>query len=335
MTIPKRVFEDTLGKFFRPVASLLEAEETSEVMINARGEVYVEEGGILRLTENRFPSECDLMAALRNLSQYVGRSLDAAHPILEARFPNGSRVEAVIPPASPHGPVVSIRRARDVCASVDAFVGSGALSRQTAALLEDLVLARRNIIVAGGAGTGKTALLRLLATFIPRSERVVVIEDSTELDLAHPHVVQLEAQPVDSNGRGRVSIRDLFHATLRLRPDRIIIGEIRGGEALELVQAMTSGHRGCLSTLHATHPVDALTRLETMALMSMVDVPLLAVRPQIGAAVDVVVQTSRFSDGFRCVSRITEVRGHDQDSGYKLEDRFVSHPTSSDEHASG
>ena len=322
MSIPHSVFDETLKAFFSPIVPLLERDGVSEIMINGHEKIYIEENGQLRLTNRRFDSEHALMSALRNLSQYVGRELNIDKPILEARLPDGSRVEAIIPPTS-RVPVVSIRRFSSVQLTVERMVDLGALSESAAALLCVLVASKQNIIVAGGAGSGKTSVLNVLASFIGRDERVVVIEDSTELQLPLPHVVQLEAQPPDIRGRGAVTIRDLFRATLRMRPDRIVIGEIRGGESLDLIQAMISGHPGCLSTVHATYPIDTLNRLETMALMSDVDIPQQALRAQVASAVDIIVQTSRMPDGLRCVTHITEVLGYGSDGGYQLGDLFV------------
>jgi pilus assembly protein CpaF len=323
VSIPHRVFDETLKAFFSPIVPFLECDDVSEIMINGHQKIYIEENGKVRLTDRRFDSEHALMSALRNLSQFVGRELNTHKPILEARFPDGSRVEAIIPPASAVGPVVSIRRFSSAQLTVERLIDLGALSESAADLLRVLVASQQNIIVAGGAGSGKTSVLNVLASFVDKSERVVVIEDSMELRLPLPHVVQLESQPPDVNGRGAVTIRDLFRATLRMRPDRIVIGEIRGGESLDLIQAMTSGHRGCLSTVHATYPIDTLNRLETMALMSNVDIPQQALRAQIASAVDIIVQTSRLPNGSRCVTHITEVVGHGSDTGYQLGDLFV------------
>jgi pilus assembly protein CpaF len=323
VSIPHRVFDETLKAFFSPIVPFLECDDVSEIMINGHQKIYIEENGKVRLTDRRFDSEHALMSALRNLSQFVGRELNTHKPILEARFPDGSRVEAIIPPASAVGPVVSIRRFSSAQLTVERLIDLGALSESAADLLRVLVASQQNIIVAGGAGSGKTSVLNVLASFVDKSERVVVIEDSMELRLPLPHVVQLESQPPDVNGRGAVTIRDLFRATLRMRPDRIVIGEIRGGESLDLIQAMTSGHRGCLSTVHATYPIDTLNRLETMALMSNVDIPQQALRAQIASAVDIIVQTSRLPNGSRCVTHITEVVGYGSDTGYQLGDLFV------------
>jgi pilus assembly protein CpaF len=243
---------------------------------------------------------------------------------LEARLPDGSRLQAVVPPAAPDGPYVSIRRFSKDSFSLARLLELGTLSGDALAALDALVTAKLNVMIAGGTGSGKTSLLNAFTHFIPKTERIGVIEDSKEVQVQHPHVVQLEARPADAHGRGAVSIRDLFRATLRMRPDRIVIGEIRGGEALDIIQAMVSGHGGCLGTLHATYPRDTLTRLETMALMSDVELPLPALRMQIASGVNVIVQVSRLSDGSRKVTHITEVASFDASSGrYALHDLFA------------
>jgi pilus assembly protein CpaF len=293
-------------------------------MINGPDQIYVERKGQLELVPVKFESREALTAALRNMAQFVGKHLDEFHPILEGRMPDGSRVEAVLPPAAPDGPHVSIRRFFKETLTVARLVGFGALTEDCATALHALVASKLNILVAGGTGSGKTSMLNALSSFIPQGERVVVIEDSRELQLQRDHVVQLEARPPDAKGRGQVSIRDLFRATLRMRPDRIVVGEIRGGEALDLIQAMTSGHGGCMSTLHATYPRDTLTRLETMSMMSDVDMPLLAMRIQLASAVNLIVQTGRLQDGSRKITHVTEVLGFDiQTETYQVADVFV------------
>jgi pilus assembly protein CpaF len=322
--IPKQIFEQTVLQFFAPIAPFLDDPTVSEVMINGPDQIYIERRGMLELTGARFPTREALLAALRNLSQYVGRPITEDHPILEGRFPDGSRVEAMIPPVAPDGPHIAIRRFFKETLTVERLVEFGSLPRLAADSLRALVAAKLNILIAGGTGSGKTSMLNALSSFIPDGERVVVIEDSREIQFQKPHVVQLEARPADAKGRGAVSIRELFRGTLRMRPDRVIVGEIRGGEALDIVQAMTSGHGGCMGTLHASHPKDTLTRLETMAMMSDVDMPLAALRTQIGAGVQLVVQVSRLQDGSRKVTHITEVLGFDLSTQrYQLQDLFV------------
>jgi len=328
VSVPRHVFEQTVASLFAPIVPFLEGDEVSEIMINGHDEIYVEKQGRLYLTGSTFASQHLLMSALRNLSQFVGRELNPQKPILEARLPDGSRVEAIIPPVSPVGPVVCIRRFRQKRLTLSQLVDLGGISAETSDLLGTVIARRDNVIVAGGSGSGKTSLLNALASLASPDERVVVIEDSLELQVGLPHVVQLEAQPADTRGRSSVTIRELFRATLRMRPDRIVIGEIRGGEALDLIQAMTSGHRGCLSTVHATVPIDTLSRLETMALMSDVDVPLYVLRTQIASAIDVVVQVSRRSDGSRCVTHVSQVRGYDREDGYRISHLFQRHAES-------
>lgn len=319
-----QIFEQTILHFFEPVAAFLADPAVSEIMINGPSQIYVERRGKLELTSARFASEEALMAALRNLSQYVGKPLSEQRPILEGRFPDGSRVEALIPPVAPDGPCVAIRRFSRETLTVEKLVELGAMSELAAQLLEACVVSKRNVLVAGGTGSGKTSMLNALSGFVPDGERVVVIEDSREVQFQKAHVVQLEARPAAASGQGAITIRELFRATLRLRPDRVIVGEIRGGEALDIVQAMTSGHGGCMGTLHASHPKDALTRMETMAMMSDIDMPLSALRHQIGSGVELIVQVSRLSDGSRKLTHISEVLGFEQQTQrYALRDLFV------------
>jgi pilus assembly protein CpaF len=322
--IDKEVYEETLRQFFAPIVPFLDDPAVSEVMINGPEQIYIERKGKLELTEARFPTREALMAALRNLSQFVGKHVTEERPILEGRLPDGSRVEALIPPVAPEGPHVAIRRFFKETLTVEKLVQFGSMPGIAAASLQAFVISKLNILIAGGTGSGKTSMLNALSSFIPDGERVVIIEDSREVQFQKSHVVQLEARPADPRGKGAVSIRDLFRATLRMRPDRVIVGEIRGGEALDIVQAMTSGHGGCMGTLHASYPKDTLTRLETMAMMSDVDMPLVAMRTQIGSGVQLVVQVSRLQDGSRKVTHITEVLGFDLETQkYKLQDIFL------------
>ncbi|MCC6555568.1 MAG: CpaF family protein [Polyangiaceae bacterium] len=322
--IPREVFEETLLHFFAPIRPFLEDPSVSDIMINGPSQVFVERKGLLYLTEAKFASRDALTAALRNAAQFVGKHVDEEHPILEGRLPDGSRIEAILPPAAPDGPHISIRRFSRETLTVDRLVQFDAMTPDAAAALQALVVAKLNIVVAGGTGSGKTSMLNALSSYVPEGERVVVIEDSRELSLQRTHVVQLEARPPDPRGRGAVTIRELFKATLRLRPDRIVVGEVRGGEALDLIQAMTSGHGGCLTTVHATYPRDTLTRLETMAMMSDIDMPLVALRLQLASGVNILVQVSRLQDGTRKITHITEVLGFDvAASNYVTQDIFV------------
>lgn len=322
--IPKEIFEETLLQFLEPIRPFLDDPGVSDIMINGPDQIYVEKKGQLHLTKARFETREALVAALRNAAQFVGKHVDEFKPILEGRLPDGSRIEAVLPPAAPDGPCVSIRRFFKETLTVKKLIGFGALTEEVAATLEALVVSKLNVLVAGGTGSGKTSMLNALSSYIPEGERVVVIEDSRELQLQRQHICMLEARPPDPKGRGEVTIRELFRATLRLRPDRIVVGEIRSGEALDLIQAMTSGHGGCMSTLHATYPRDTTSRLETMAMMSDIDMPLTALRIQLASAVNIICQVSRLQDGSRKITHVTEVLGYDvEQNQYQMQDIFV------------
>jgi pilus assembly protein CpaF len=321
--IPRRVHEEILRKHLAPLVPLLDDPTVTEVLVNGPEVVWVERRGKLVPVEVRFESSRALDAALRALAQFVGRSVGPERPILEGRLPDGSRVEAIFPPAAPDGPAIAIRRFAKCTLTMESLVETGSLPSPAADLLGTLVRGRQNIVVSGGTGSGKTSLLNALAGYVPANERIVVIEDASELQLQHAHVVRLEAQPPDANGRGAISIRDLFRASLRMRPDRIVVGEIRDGAAFELVQAMTSGHGGCLTTVHASHALDALRRIESLALGSDIDVPLAALRAQIASAVDVVVQTARLHDGTRRVSQIAQVTAVEGEAGYRVVELFA------------
>jgi pilus assembly protein CpaF len=321
--IPPEVFESTLRGFLLPVLRELDDSSVTELLINGPSNVFVERKGKLVRLDVTFGSVDVLMSALRVIAQYVGRPLDEAHPILEGRLPDGSRVEALLPPVAPDGPSVAIRRFAKDKLTLSKLLEFGALTQDAAETLRVLVECKRNIVVAGGTGSGKTSMLNALSAFVPVGERIVVIEDARELQLQREHVVQLEARPADAKGKGAISIRDLFKATLRMRPDRIVLGEIRGGEALDLIQAMTSGHGGCLTTVHASYPIDTMNRLETMALMGGVELPLVALRSQLASAVDFIVQTSRLRDGSRKVTHLSEVIGVDPVHGYRLKNLFT------------
>lgn len=322
--IPREVFAETLLQFFDPIRPFLDDPTVSDIMINGPSQIFVERGGLLHLTDAKFPSRDALTAALRNAAQFVGKRLDDDNPILEGRLPDGSRIEAILPPVAPEGPHISIRRFSRETLTIARLIRFDAMTVDAADALNAFVKSKLNIVVAGGTGSGKTSLLNALSSFVPEGERVVVIEDSRELQLQRSHVIQLEARPPDPKGRGAVTIRSLFKATLRLRPDRIVVGEIRSGEALDLIQAMTSGHGGCLTTVHATYPRDTLTRLETMAMMSDIDMPLIALRLQLASGVNMLVQVSRLQDGSRKVTHITEVLGFDMaSSNYLTQDLFL------------
>jgi pilus assembly protein CpaF len=322
--IPREIFEETLLQFFAPIRPYLDDPTVSDIMINGPDQIFVERRGLLELVPARFATREALIAALRNAAQYVGKTISEEKPILEGRLPDGSRIEAVLPPAAPNGPCVSIRRFFKETLTVERLIEFGAMTPDVADALHAIVVSKLNVLIAGGTGSGKTSMLNALSSFVPEGERVVVIEDSRELQLQRTHVCQLEARPPDAKGHGEVTIRELFRATLRLRPDRIVVGEIRGGEALDLIQAMTSGHGGCLSTLHATYPKDTVSRFETMAMMSDVEMPLAALRVQLASAVNIICQVSRLQDGSRKITHISEILGYDAALGtYEMQDIFL------------
>ncbi|MDB4933804.1 MAG: Type secretion system hydrolase TadA/VirB11/CpaF, TadA subfamily protein [Labilithrix sp.] len=316
-------YMESLLAFLAPVRAYLDDPTVSEIMINGPFEVFIERHGKLELTPARFASREALLAAVRNLSQYVGKIVSDDQPILEGHLPDGSRVEAILPPASHGGPHVSIRRFSRDTLTLNKLLELGSISRAGSLAVRAYVQSKINVLIAGGTGTGKTSLLNALSGVIPHGERVIVIEDTREVQLQGEHVVCLEARPAGPKGNGAITMRDLFRASLRMRPDRVIVGEVRGGEALEIVQAMTSGHGGCMATLHAATPLDALSRLETMCMMSDVHMPLEAMRTQIGSAIQVIVQVSRLDDGTRKVTHVSEVGGYDEASSrYVVTDLF-------------
>lgn len=322
--IPKQVYEETLRTLLAPVVPFLDDPSVSEVLINGPREVFVERKGVLSRTDASFDSQEQLMAALRNVAQFSGVTIDERRPILEARLPDGSRLEAITSPIAESGPSVAIRRFSRASLTLPMLIDRGAISGSAAQVLRSLTRAKANIVIAGGTGSGKTSLLNALAGEVPVHERMLVLEDTREIEVAHDHVVYLTARKADDRGQDAVSIRDLFRASLRMRPDRLVIGEIRGGEAMDLVQATVSGHGGCLSTLHASSPIDAVTRLETMCMMSDLDMPLPAIRNQLASGVDIIVQVARLPGGGRGVTHISELVGlDDARSNYVLRDLFV------------
>ena len=293
--------------FLAPVREYLEDDSVSEVLINGPQQVYIERRGKLEEVPAKFVSEAALRAAAANIAKSVGRMLDEMRPRLDARLPDGSRVHAVIPPLSRVGTVIAIRKFKKDTLTIDKMQEYGSLDDRTRKLIRALVLLHKNVIVSGATSSGKTSVLNALSSFIPEGERVLVIEDATELQLQQRHIVPFETRKADKNGQGEVTIRDLIRSALRLRPDRIVIGEIRGGEALDLLQALNTGHAGSMSTIHANSPIDCLSRIETCALLSGIDIPLVALRSQVASAIDAVVHTARLSDGSRKIVSVAEV----------------------------
>ncbi|MFC4310186.1 CpaF family protein [Steroidobacter flavus] len=298
---------------YGPIEPYLHDDNISEVMVNGPNQIYVERDGLLSAVPARFISNESLMRVIERIVAPLGRRIDEGVPMVDGRLPDGSRVNAIIPPLSLIGPILTIRRFAGQRYSMVKLVDIGALTASMAEFLKICVQYRKNIIVSGGTGSGKTTFLNALSEHIASNERIVTIEDAAELRLAQPHVISLEARPANVEGRGEVTIRDLVRNALRMRPDRIIVGECRGGEALDMLQAMNTGHDGSLTTGHANSPRDLLSRLEVMVLMAGMELPVRAIREQIASAVDIIVQLSRFSDGRRRVTAIVAVEGLEGD----------------------
>jgi pilus assembly protein CpaF len=306
-SLRRDVLDEAVG--LGPLEALLDDETITEIMVNRHDEIYIERNGRLVRHPGSFTSERAVLGVIERIVTPIGRRIDESSPMVDARLKDGSRVNAVIPPLAIKGPALSIRKfGRKVFSAAD-LVALGALSAQMAEFMRICVEQRKNILISGGTGSGKTTLLNVLSNFIPDGERIITIEDAAELRLAHSHLINLEARPPNAEGRGQIAIRDLVRNALRMRPDRIVVGECRGGEALDMLQAMNTGHDGSLTTLHANSPRDALARLETLVLMAGMDLPLTAIRDQIAAAIDVVIQQARLPDGRRVITAIVEVAG--------------------------
>ena len=320
-------FSEATTGFLEPISTLLDDPGISEIMVNGPSEVFGEKKGKIFRSKCAFEDEDQLMSAVRRIAQAVGRSVDEEHPILDGRLPDGSRVHAVIPPVAKKGIYLSIRKFMHDSLSIKQLVQSESMSLEMAKFVNLCCAMSKNIIVSGGTSSGKTTLLNVVSSLIPKDQRIVVIEDASELSLQQSHVLPMETRAADSMGEGEVTMRDLVKTSLRMRPDRIVIGEVRGSEAMDLLQAMNTGHSGSMATLHANTPRGALARLETLALMSDVEMPLVALRSQIASAIDVVIQASRLRDGSRKITHISEVLDLDEHGNYQVEDLFVYHVT--------
>ena len=311
-SLVQSIAADILG--LGPIEQFMSDPEITEVMVNGTDAIYVERAGRIYLTDSRFVAVEHLRRVIERIVSAVGRRIDESSPLVDARLPDGSRVNAVIPPLSVDGPMLTIRKFTNHTFTAEHLVNIGTLNDQASAFIDACVRGKRNILISGGTGTGKTTLLNVVSSFIPGDERIVTIEDAVELKLKQRHVIRLEARPANMEGRGAVPIRDLVKNSLRMRPDRIIVGEVRGGEALDMIQAMNTGHEGSLSTLHANSPRDALSRLETMILMSGMDLPMRAIREQVSSSLDMIIQLGRLRDGTRRVVEISEVIGMEGDT---------------------
>ena len=290
---------------------LLDDDSVTEIMVNGPDQVFVEKEGRLQLSENRFTSTQSLLAVIDRIVSPLGRRIDESSPMVDARLEDGSRVNAVIPPLALNGPTITIRKFAKHNLYMNDLIGFDSINREMALFLMNCVQLHKNVVISGGTGSGKTTLLNILSNFIGAKERIVTIEDAAELRLNQPHVVSLESRPANAEGKGRITIRDLVVNALRMRPDRIVIGECRGGEALDMLQAMNTGHDGSLTTGHANSPADFLTRLEVMVMMAGVELPSRAIREQISSAIHILIQQSRMADGTRKVTHIMEVQGFD------------------------
>ena len=311
----QRLFEQIVAEIlgYGPIEPLLADETITEIMVNGSQSIYIERKGMLEKVNTAFESDEHLMRIIDRIVAPLGRRIDESSPYVDARLPDGSRVNAIIPPLSLVGPVLTIRKFAKTPLTIENMVDFGTITPEAIEFLKACVIARLNIIVSGGTGSGKTTFLNILSGFIPNRERIVTIENAAELQLRQEHVVTLESRPPNIEGKGEVSIRDLVINSLRMRPDRIIVGECRGGEALDMLQAMNTGHDGSLTTLHANSPRDALSRLETMVLMAGLDLPVRAIRDQVASAINIIVHGGRLVDGTRKVTDICEITGMGDD----------------------
>ena len=315
---------------YGPIEEYFHDPEISEIMVNGPGQIFIEKNGQMILTDRSFDNKEHVRFAINHIINPMGRFISSKHPLIDSRLPDGSRVNAVVPPVSPNGACITIRRFLKDKLTVQELIDLGSLTTQIAEFLEICVQASLNIVVAGNTSSGKTTLLNILTQNIPDWERIVTIEDSAELSLHQTHVVSLEAQPPDYRGEGAVAIRDLVRNALRMRPDRIVVGEVRGGEALDMLQAMNTGHDGSLTTVHSNSPRDTISRLETMSMMSGLEMPLSAIRKQIASALNLIVQLSRFPDGSRRITSISEVVGMEGEV-VTMTDIFKFQPTGVDQ----
>ena len=300
---------------YGPITELLDDKDITEIMVNGKNEVYIElDGRVVKDDTVSFINDDHIIRTIQRLIQPLGRTIDTANPMVDARLSDGSRLNAVIPPLSLKGPVMTIRKFKEELANIDDFLRTGTLTPYMARFLEACVQAKLNIIICGGTGSGKTTLLNVLSSFIGHEERIITIEDAAELKLEQEHVISLETRLTNYEGEGEVTIRDLVRNSLRMRPDRIIVGEVRGKEAFDMLQAMNTGHNGSLTTMHANSPIDALNRLETMMLMAGMEIPIPAIREYIENAIDIVINVQRLSDGKRKITSISEVVGFKGDA---------------------
>ena len=327
--ITMEIMDEVVG--FGPIEPLIRDQDVSEIMVNGPNQIFVERRGKLEKTDVVFRDEKHVLHIIDKIVSPLGRRIDESMPMVDARLPDGSRVNAIIPPLSLVGPVITIRKFSKDPLTIHDLIRFGTLTPQMATFLEACVKGRLNIIISGGTGSGKTSTLNVLSSFIPATERIVTIEDAAELQLCQEHVITLESRPPNIEGKGFISIRDLVRNTLRMRPERIIVGEVRSGEALDMLQAMNTGHDGSLTTGHANSPRDILSRLETMVMMAGMELPVRAIREQMASAFDLIVQQNRFKDGSRKITHLTEVVGMEGDV-VTLQDIFLYKTQGVDKH---
>ncbi|MFA5157443.1 MAG: ATPase, T2SS/T4P/T4SS family [Candidatus Omnitrophota bacterium] len=328
----KKIVKEILNEALRlgPLEDLLADPDVTDIMVNNKDEVYVERRGRIERTDKKFVSNIQVKTVIERIIAPIGRRIDESVPMVDARLPDGSRVNAIIPPLSLTGPALTIRKFRKERFKIDELIGMNSLNSAMSIFLQACVASRKNIIVSGGTGSGKTTVLNVLSGFIPDRERIITIEDAAELRLHQTHWIRLESRPPNIEGKGAVTIRDLFRNTLRMRPDRIIIGECRGIETLDMLQAMNTGHDGSMTTIHANSTFDALTRLDSMILMSGVDLPVRSIREMIASAIDMIVHTARLADGTRKITQVSEISGMKEDGHIGLQDVFMFKQTGID-----
>lgn len=321
------VFETSVKVFLKPIVQYLDDPAVTEIMINGPKTIFIEKAGMVHHTDAQFEDEAAIMAAVRNISQYVGRPIDDEHPFLDARLPDGSRIHAVVPPIARNGTTVAIRKFSKVKLTLKDLIAKHAITEDAARFLDVCLYLKKNIMISGGTGSGKTTILGILASRCAPGQRIVILEDSAELKIHHDHAVFFEARPADEYGKGEVTLRDMVKSSLRLRPDRVILGEVRGGEALDLISSMNTGHSGSMGTVHSNNPKECLTRLETLSLMTDAEVPVQAIRAQVASAIQIVVQLSRMSDGSRKTTHISEGLGMDVQGNYQTRDIYLFEQT--------
>lgn len=327
-TIIRDMIDEVLG--LGPIEPLLKEDRVTEVMVNGPKQVYVERMGKLMLTDVQFRDDAHVKYIIERILSPLGRRIDESSPLVDARLPDGSRVNAIIPPLAITGPTLTIRKFSVIPLTVKNLISFETMTEEMAQFIEACVIGRLNVIVSGGTGSGKTTTLNVLSAFIPSDERIITIEDAAELQLRQDHVVTLESRPPNMEGKGQITIRQLVRNSLRMRPDRIVVGEVRGGEALDMLQAMNTGHDGSMTTGHANSPRDMMSRLETMTLMAGVELPVKAIREQIASAIDLIIHQARLRDGSRKITHITEVQGMEGDV-IVMQDLFTFDQTGKDE----